>query len=284
MFIGKSSLTVERALIVTFAVLAFLLRAPVADAHEVWLAPSSYTPDAGADLAVDIKNGEKFLGSALYYSEQGTQRLERIHNGNATVITARLGDVPAIRTGPLAEGLHTIVYVSNPTDVFYPTFAKFEAFAEEKGFGEIARRHAARGLPGDKFREAYTRFAKSMIAVGHGAGLIAPLGLETEIVALDNPYTLVGDEMRVALTYQGKPRADALLTIFARGADNVVSVSTMKTDAAGLAVVPVVRGTTYLLDAVVLRRPSAKRAAKFKAVWESLWASLTFAVPAEPSG
>ncbi|MEO0618891.1 MAG: DUF4198 domain-containing protein [Pseudomonadota bacterium] len=249
-------------------------------AHEVWIEPERFSLITGSIAKADIKNGEKFSGLALYYNPESTARLERHSRDGLATLDGRLGDTPAITTRPLRDGLHVLVYQSKPTDIFYAEFEKFARFAEEKGFAEVAARHAARGLPRDGFREVYARFAKALFAVGPGLGFDEPLGLETEIVALDNPYALTGNSMRVAVTYQRKPRAHARLTVFARNGDGDVSVSTVKTDAAGLAVVPVSPGSTYLLDAVVLRAPDAALAKSSRAVWETLWASLTFQIPA----
>ena len=51
------------------------------------------------------------------------------------------------------------------------------------------------------------------------------------------------------------------------------------TDSEGRVTVPVKSGHRYMLDAVVLREPSANLAEATGAVWESLWANLTFEVP-----
>ena len=53
----------------------------------------------------------------------------------------------------------------------------------------------------------------------------------------------------------------------------------MQTDDNGVATFPVRPGYSYMVDAVVLREPSDRLAEQFGAVWETLWANLTFAVP-----
>ena len=60
-------------------------------------------------------------------------------------------------------------------------------------------RHAARGLPELAFREAYTRYAKSLVAVGAGKGSDARVGLKIEVVAGANPYT---DDLSGAMPVQ----------------------------------------------------------------------------------
>jgi 5-hydroxyisourate hydrolase-like protein (transthyretin family) len=79
----------------------------------------------------------------------------------------------------------------------------------------------------------------------------------------------------VQLYYQGKPQSDAQVEIFDSAPDGTVHISLIRTDAQGRAVIPVASGHSYLLDAVRLRSYDGPQ----EAVWESLWASLTFAVP-----
>ena len=81
------------------------------------------------------------------------------------------------------------------------------------------------------------------------------------------------------LLYQGGPRADAQIEIFERDARGAVTITTLRTDSAGEARIPVKPGHDYLLDAVVLREPAPDLAAEHDAVWETLWAALTFGVP-----
>ena len=105
-------------------------------------------------------------------------------------------------------------------------------------------------------------------------------GLETEIIALENPYTREnGAPLPVKVIYQGTPRPAAQVEIFARGPDGVVVVTTVLTDPEGVAQIPVQPGYDYLLDSVVLRIPAEDVAAQYKAVWETLWASLSFSIP-----
>ena len=99
--------------------------------------------------------------------------------------------------------------------------------------------------------------------------------METEFVALSNPYTdPPGEGMPVRLLYRDAPRADAPVEVFARAPGGTVTRSVMRTDAQGEVTIPVAPGHDYLLNAVVLRLLEDRRE-----VWETLWASLTFHVP-----
>jgi len=134
----------------------------------------------------------------------------------------------------------------------------------------------ARGLPDNGFIEIYTRYAKALVGVGDAQGADAETGMETEFIALTNPYTDDPTKgMAVQLLYQGKPRANTQIEIFERDTENNVVVTYARTDTQGQALIPTLAGHTYLLDAVVLREPVSGS----DAVWETLWAALTFAVP-----
>ena len=98
---------------------------------------------------------------------------------------------------------------------------------------------------------------------------------------MENPYTDdMSDGIDVRLLYQGAPRQDEQVEIYERTEDGEVSVSTVRTDGDGIATVPVKAGARYMLDAVVLREPSTTLANERNIAWESLWANLTFGVPA----
>ena len=104
-------------------------------------------------------------------------------------------------------------------------------------------------------------------------------GWKIEIVALNNPYTDdVSAGLPVQVFYREKPRINAQVEIFERSSDGVVEVSTVQTNAEGIAIVPVKSGYAYLLDNVLLREPSEALAQETGAVWETLWAALTFEV------
>ncbi|CAN0591264.1 unnamed protein product, partial [Ectocarpus sp. 12 AP-2014] len=157
---------------------------------------------------------------------------------------------------------------------------KFVSFVEHKDAAWVLEAHSARGLSEDDRRELYSRYAKSLVAVGSSEGDDFETGLLTEIVALENPYTgEMSDGIDVRLLYEGAPRSQTQIEVFEKAADESVSIFTVQTDVDGAATVPVKPGYRYMLDAVVLREPSASVAAERNIQWESLWANLTFEVP-----
>lgn len=254
--------------------------APLA-AHELWIEPENYQVASGSAIRANFKNGQEFKGNTLSYFDRGSARFDVAFDGKIAALKPRAGDSPALQMdAPDSEGLFVVVYETTPSTISYKEWEKFANFAAHKDFPNADADHAAAGWPRDGFKELYTRHAKSLIAIGNGAGADRAYGLETEFVALSNPYDAeFGDQMEIALFYQNAPRADAQVEVFDRAPDGTVTITLNRTDTAGHATIPVSPGHSYLFDAVVLRPAAQAGSTPDAAVWETLWAALTFAVP-----
>jgi hypothetical protein len=188
--------------------------------------------------------------------------------------------MPALQQEPVAEGLNIAAYQANNAIVDYESWEKFQNFVDHKDFGDVLSQHEARGLPLENFKEVYSRHAKSLMGVGNSEGADRRVGLETEIVALTNPYTDdISQGFQVQVYYRNDVRPNTQVEVFEKGADSIVTISLYQTNDEGIAVFPVKPGFSYMVDAVVLRTPSEALAERTGAVWETLWANLTFAVP-----
>lgn len=259
--------------------LTLALIAQSATAHELWIEPQSYQNSAETIVTADVVNGENFEGIRLSYIPTQFERFVAVNGGKFANIQGRVGDRPAMQLQPLDDGLHVIAYLSKVSTIKYEEWQKFQNFVDHKDLGDALTEHRARGLDEEGFSEAYTRFSKSLVSVGSGDGADRRLGLETEIVALDNPYTDGLTEIRLELHYQRDLRADEQIEVFEKAPDGTVEVSLYRTDDNGVATVPVKAGHAYMADAVVLREPSDDLAAATGAVWETLWANITWAMP-----
>ncbi|PSK86103.1 putative GH25 family protein [Limimaricola soesokkakensis] len=257
----------------------FLLSTPVA-AHEFWIEPLEWQIAADDMVRAELVNGDLFEGIRYAYLPQRFESFDLHMNGEARPVEGRLGARPALDMSAPEEGLLVASYVSKPSIVTYDDRAVFERFVAHKDLGAVAAVHAARGLPEAGFREVFTRYSKALFGVGAAQGADSRLGLATELVALDNPYTDDPSQgLRVQLFYDDAPRANAQVELFARDADGDVELTLHRTDAEGVARLPVVPGHDYLVNAVVLREPDNAMAIATGAVWESLWAALTFTIP-----
>lgn len=245
-------------------------------AHEFWIAPEKYQLSQGDTLIAQFKNGENFKGINLGFFERRSERFEWIIGDRTEPLSPRQGNIPVLDMVVPEDGLMVIAHETTASKITYRTWDEFQAFADHKDFPDIRERHVARGLPEDGFVESYTRHAKALVGLGSATGADRALGLETEFVALANPYAApMSETFPVQLFYQGQPRADAQIEIFDRATDGTVTVTLARTDSEGRASIPIQAGHEYLLDAVVLREsPEGSDTA-----WDTLWAALTFQIP-----
>lgn len=255
----------------SLAALAFA--SPVA-AHEFWISPPSFQVPAGEPVIANIRVGESFKGNAYSYFDRNTERFDVIFKGQVIDPEATLGDRPVLDKALDGQGLAIVVYETDDSRLTYRDWQKFVDFVDHKAFDGALERHEARGLPETGFVETYRRYAKSLIAVGSGAGADQVVGLDTEIIALANPYTddLAG-QLPVLVELYGEPRANAQVETYSRDADGNIEVELTRTDAQGRAIIGVEPGHDYMIDAVVLEEREGDEA------WHSMWANLTFRVP-----
>jgi uncharacterized GH25 family protein len=150
------------------------------------------------------------------------------------------------------------------------TGPKFDRYLGEEGLERIRGLRKAGEGP---VREIYSRCAKSLLRVGDGSsGYDRALGLELELVPERDPYSLKpGEALPVRLLYRGEP-LDGALVIALASPDSKVSART----AGGRASLVLDRPGRWLVKAVhMVPAPEGSGAE-----WESLWASLTFELPA----
>lgn len=258
--------------------LATVLAAGIAvsvDAHEFWIEPLQWQVAPGTPIIAHLRVGEDFDGPPSPYRPSQFTRFEAVLGDVAVPIDGRIGDIPALSQIVPAPGLAILVHATTDFRLTYDDLEDFAAFARSKGYDEAVALHRENGWPRAGFDEFYRRYAKSLVAVGAGVGTDRAIGLQAEIVARANPYTDdLAEGLPIEVRHQDAPRAGVQVDIFARASDGTVSQSTGISDAEGRVTVPVRPGHTYLLDSVLLRTRDGP-----DALWESLWASLTFRVP-----
>ncbi|SEO30224.1 protein of unknown function [Salinihabitans flavidus] len=259
---------------------AALVIAAQGRSHEFWIDPAQYQVETGQQITARLRNGEGFSGAALAWLDHRIARFDWYSGDDPRPVAGRLGDNPAVRLTPDTPGLLRLVHETTLSKVTYRDWETPLAFARHKDLGDLRARHAARGLDDPPFTEGYRRFVKALIGVGDSRGQDGPTGMETEFVALANPYTdTLNGELPVRLLYRDAPRANAQVEVFECAPDGTIRIFTVRTDDDGIARVPVRPGHVYLLDAVILRAPAPELADETGIVWETLWAALTFAVP-----
>lgn len=260
---------------------------PALQAHELWIAPTKAHITANEKIIADLRIGDMFVGSSMIHLPGQTEQLAMLSGRGLQPLSPRAGTRPVIATEPDTSGHIILIFESTDSYVRYEDGEKFFSFADKKGAGWVREEHAASTLPADDFVERYSRHAKASLSAGkHGPGKGLPsvdrqLGMEVEftILSMTTHTSQTGQtELEILLTYQGSPLADAPITLFTRAPDDNVSAARYRTGTRGTINLPAMAGHDYLLDHVTLRQIDPEPDEN-GAVWESLWASLTFSGP-----
>jgi uncharacterized GH25 family protein len=250
----------------------------VAKGHEFWIDPLDHQVSFGDKVQADLRVGEAYEGGRQSYLPRNFRRFDYVLQGQTLPVEGRIGDRPAMQVTPEAEGLLVAVHVTTDSHITWTTWDRFASFLTHKDLTWGLEAHADRGLPREDVRERYSRYAKSLIAVGDGAGSDSEVGLETEIVALENPFTdNMADGLDIRALYRQAPMQNVQIEVFQKAPDGSVDVTLHRTNDAGEATIPVKPGHRYQLDTVVLR--PLDMAEPGDASWETLWANMTLEVP-----
>ncbi len=256
--------------------LSYLLTVPslaicgVSQAHEFWLQPEIYVAEPGLAVPVQIKSGEGFEG--IEYPWIPSRVAEAGTTSQRAVLQAS-PQMPAIQLTPAADGLTTLHYRSNPTELEYDSYKDFTDFLQEDGLQWVDERHRARKLPDTGWKEAFIRYAKTLIKVGSGEGRDKPGLMPYEWIAVSNPYTTTSQTYTLQLLASGQPVADTQVTWFTRGSEDIGEMdrTLAVTDATGSVQIPAIANTEYLISSVIMTEQNSNTIP-----WQSHWVSITF--------
>ncbi len=253
------------------AVLLWLV-APAA-AHEFWIEPANFRPPVGKPLDVQLLVGQDFRGDTVIYLPDAFERFATITSRGRQNVSGLPGDDPAARLTPAEPGLMLIAYQSTPYELKLDG-KTFERYLGMEGLDGIRALRAQRGEQDRPVHEVYTRYAKSLIAVGgrdDGLDARRPIGLRLEIVPQTAIYRLKRDQpLEVQLLYENRPLAN--VQVLALSKTKPKTRLLQRTDANGRARFVLPHADVWLLSAVHMIPAPADA----KADWESFWASLTF--------
>ena len=265
-------------------IVTFFYSCTVLSAHEFWIEPIRFIVKETENISANIRVGQMMRGAAYGYYPNNFNRFEIKTNTSLYPLIGRLGDKPAISISPKGNSLITIIHETTNSTVTYNSWAKFEDFLTEKSMLKIKDLHIKNKYPKTGFKEIYSRYAKALIGSGDSIGIDQRIGLELELVLLQNPYVDdLSSGLTIELLYQGILRANTQIEIFTRGQDKVVARSTLFTNDDGQVIFKALPKMDYMINAVVMRRPkkiqNLSENSDQPILWESLWTSTTFRAP-----
>jgi len=272
---------VSRCRLVAGVVLASLVGIPVSlSAHDMWLEPTTFTPEAGRIIAVRLRVGQDMLGDPLPRDSGLIDQFVVIDaSGTRPVVGRDRADPAGLLQVPKPD-LAIVGYSSHPSPIVLEA-EKFNEYLTEEGLEPIAALRAQRKQTNAPAREAFARCAKSLIVSGTPTQQQKDrvLGFTLELVAERNPYLMhPSDELPVRLLYKGQPLAGALVVAMNRL--NHMAKIEVRTDATGHARLRLNQRGMWLVKAVhMVPAPPG-----LDADWASYWASLTFMLGDAVSG
>jgi uncharacterized GH25 family protein len=220
------------------------------------LSENSITPDRLADIAVVAPTGRLKINTDQWDATRDTSRF-------------------SFRTG--AAGTY-VIGVSTKPRVLEMAGNAFNAYLASDGIpDELAARRAQRRLT-ERARERYQKHVKALLQVGAtpSDAYATVLGYPSEIVPLQNPYTLTrGATLSLRVLVDGAPKAGqfvqygGLTTAGAR-----VAQRSTRSDATGVIRIPIDRSGMFYIKFIAMSRVANDAEADH----ESKWASLTFGV------
>lgn len=267
---GLTTRSVAAALLLTCASLA--------DAHEFWVEPSSYTPAVNEPVDLRLFIGAEGPPEEVIRSPEHMLRFEALSAGRAAPIAGFVGDAPAGLHRFDRKGAATIVYTSRQSSLSLPA-ERFEPYLEDEGLSDVIADRVRRNESVAPGRESFARYAKSLVIVGQNegashAGFDDEIGLPVELVLETDPAIWRSeDEIRLRAVYDGQLLADQQVKLIHLVERELRMVA--RTDAHGMVRFHPPQSGPWLAAAVFMRRAPEGG----EADWESFWASLTFALP-----
>ena len=241
-------------------------------AHDLWMEPTTFSPDPGQIVGVRLRIGQDLLGDPLPRDSRLINQFVVEDAGGRKPLVGRDGADPAGFLRVAMPGMLVIGYRSNPSSVELAADT-FNQYVKEEGLDEVAALRARRNQTGAKAHELFSRCAKSLVLSGapsEGQG-DRVLGFTLELVAERNPYAIrTGQDLPVRLMYEDRPLAGALVVAMNRL--NLSEKLAARTDNGGRVRFRLKHDGMWLVKAVHM----VPAPAGANADWISYWASLTF--------
>ncbi len=260
-------------------------RAPLASAHDFWLAPSGYWIDSDALTQMTLQVGH---GPARQRSPIPARRIRRFQ---ATGPDGASFDLrKQLRLGQPAEdadfrlkkpGTYLLVLQTDDRAQTHLPSLRFNDYLKAEGLTPALEQRARLHSMDADGSERYSRCAKSLLQVGASnpgsqSNVTRPVGLPLEIVPEVNPYELPRSAaLPVRVFYLGRPLEGALVKLTDL-ANDASPFEVRRTDGEGRASFTLPSSGTWLLN-VIWTRPLPH---SDETDFDTVFSSLSFGFPA----
>ena len=260
-------------LLTAFALVASL------PAHEFWIEPANYRPEADEVVSLKFYVGMAYQGDELARYQSRIEEFLHFEPGaeQGKPVPGFEGQHAGL-IRPHAPGLHLVAYKSTSTFVELEP-EKFRDYLIEEGLESIIEQRKKLGESDEPSRELFARCPKTLVQVGDSGDAAdgsRVMGFPVEIVPEVNPYDLsFGDTLSVRVLSRGEPLAGALVVGFP--GENPEDKPQARTDKDGRARLKLGYSGEWLVKTVLMERVDDDP----RADWQSWWGSITFELPKE---
>jgi uncharacterized GH25 family protein len=260
-----------------------LLGVSAAQAHEFWLMPQSFSVPPAQEFKLELRVGAGWPGESLGRNPAYIERFGLVEaGGTERRIGGQPGGDPAGVVAAKKSAAAWAVFRSKRSEITLEA-TKFESYLRDEGLENIIEARRFNGTSNAPAHEMYSRCAKALLQVGSSGKTPAALlkrntGLTLELIPQTDPQQLRGGgAFTVQLLYLNQPLRGALVKALPQTAADEAKAPqiTGRTDDQGRVTLPLSRGGVWLINAVHM----VKAPAELSADWESVWSSLTFALP-----
>lgn len=198
---------------VVIAVVAVLVMAALAEAHDFWLVPNAFANRAGAHIEIRGQTSSRFptSESAVTIDRVADARLIGASTVERIVDLSISGKSLRLRHRPATPGQQVIAVRLHPRSV-RESAAGFRRYLELEGAPDALARVDREGLlrGRDSVTRRYAKYAKTIVEVGRDGprAFARTADHPLEFVPEQDPATLaVGDTLRARLLYRGQALA-----------------------------------------------------------------------------
>jgi uncharacterized GH25 family protein len=254
---------------------ALLATVTALHAHDFWLEPSATSARKGDSIEVGLRLFDAGKIDVVKRKNERITRFVVVDTEGERELAGDDGANPAASFDARVDGASVLAYRSERSRITLEP-EKFAAYLEEIGAEHVAKERAERGETDRPAREVYSRSAKALVLIGgSSAGFDRRVGLTLEIVPVTDPCAWTpGQSFTVQLLRDGEPVVDQSIGV--HRLDGTVPSRATRTDEDGRATFEMPTAGRWMIHATSIARADAAADAE----WESIWASLTFELPA----